>query len=146
MIRQIEEKDRDVYLELTREFYTSSAVDHEIDEQNRIDTFNHLMTDTPYAECIIVECDGECAGYALFAKTFSQEAGGLTVWLEEVYIRESFRSRGLGNEIFDWTEKRFPDARRLRLEVEEDNVRAIELYKRRGFVPLPYMQMIKDRQ
>ncbi len=145
MIRQIEEKDRDIYLELTREFYTSAAVDHEIDEQNRIDTFNHLMTDTPYAECIIVECDGECAGYALFAKTFSQEAGGLAVWLEEVYIREPFRSRGLGGEIFDWTEKRFPNARRLRLEVEEDNTRAIELYKRRGFEFLPYMQMIKDR-
>ncbi len=145
MIRTINEQDRELYLTLTEEFYRSSAVDHEIDKENRIKTFDHLMTHSPYAECVIIECDAIPVGYALFAITFSQEAGGIAVWIEELYIREEYRSRGLGGELFRWTEERFPEARRLRLEVEEDNTRAISLYERKGFKPLPYMQMIKDR-
>ena len=33
---------------------------------------------------------------------------------------------------------------RLRLEVEEDNIRAISLYRKIGYEKLDYMQMIKD--
>ncbi len=144
MIRLLNENDRELYLELTKEFYSSSAVEHEIAEENRINTFDHLMTDTPYAECVIIEYDGVPVGYALFAITFSQEAGGKTVWIEEAWIRQAYRSHGLGSELFDWAEEHFPDCRRFRLEVEEDNVRAISLYEKRGYTRLPYMQMIKD--
>ena len=39
------------------------------------------------------------AGYALLAKTFSQEAGGLVVWLDEMYVRPAYRSKGLGPSV-----------------------------------------------
>ena len=32
----------------------------------------------------------------------------------------------------------------MRLEVEEDNTRAVALYKKLGYNPLEYAQMIKD--
>jgi ribosomal protein S18 acetylase RimI-like enzyme len=93
----------------------------------------------------MLECDGEPAGYGLTAKTFSQEAGGYVIWLEELYIREQFRSRGLGSEFFAYVEKKYAgQAARFRLEVEEDNVRAISLYKRLGYEALDYTQMIKE--
>lgn len=45
----------------------------------------------PYAEAYLFEQDGQIAGYGTLAKTFSTEAGGLVIWLEEVYIRQEFR-------------------------------------------------------
>ena len=145
MIRIIEKSDREAYLALTEAFYKTPAVDHEIPEENRIRTFEYLMTRPSDAECVMIECDGECAGYALFAKTFSQEAGGVAVWFEEIYIKEEFRGKGLGHEVFEFAEKHFPEARRFRLEVEDENVGAVKLYKSLGFDYLPYKQMIKDK-
>ena len=144
MIRKINKSDKDIWLELTGEFYSSPAVDHSIPEEYRLTTFRELIKGSPYADAVIIECDGEIAGYALFAITFSQEAGGIAVWIEEAYIREAFRSRGLGREMFGYVEREYPFAARFRLEVEDDNTRAIELYTKLGYKNLPYSQMIKD--
>ena len=35
---------------------------------------------------------------------------------------------------------------RFRLEVEEDNERAVAVYKKAGYQPLPYMQMTKEQE
>ena len=43
-------------------------------------------------------------------------------------------------------ETKEPQVTRLRLEVEEENVRAIALYKRCGYEVLKYVQMVKDSQ
>ena len=54
-----------------------------------------------------------------------------------------YRSCGLGREFFAYLEENLPAAR-YRLEVEEDNERAISLYRRLDYEVLPYVQMIKD--
>lgn len=144
MIRALSENDRALWLELTGEFYTSPAVDHSIPEKFRSNCFDALMSKTPYADAVIVESGGKVAGYALLAITFSQEAGGIAVWIEEAYIREEFRGKGLGHEIFSWVENKYPNASRYRLEVEDDNTRAIKLYESLGYKKLNYGQMIKD--
>ena len=144
MIRKVNEGDRDIWLELTGEFYSSPAVDHTIPEEYRLTTFRELVSTSPYADAIIIECEGRVAGYALFAITFSQEAGGIAVWIEEAYVREEFRGRGIGHEIFAYVEKEYPFAARFRLEVEDDNLSAIKLYSELGYKRLDYSQMIKD--
>ena len=101
------------------------------------------MRSDVYAECFIIEYEGAAAGFGLISKTFSQESGGLVVWIEELYIRQQFRSKGLGREFFEFLEKNRP-ASRYRLEIEPDNVRARALYERLGFEQLDYMQMVKD--
>ena len=93
----------------------------------------------------ILEYEGQPAGYGLIAKTFSQEAGGYVYWLEELYILEEFRSKGLGSEFFAYVEEHKEEGvLRFRLEVEEDNTRAAALYERLGYKPLNYKQMMKE--
>lgn len=77
--------------------------------------------------------------------TYSGEAGGLVVWLEELYIRESYRGAGLGGEFLQYMERQFPQAARFRLEAEADNAGAMRLYTRNGYEILPYIQMIKEK-
>ena len=145
MFRKIQEKDKAFYINTANEFYDSNAVDHKVPCRNIENTFNELMRSNEYAECYIFEKDGEKAGYALLAKTFSQEAGGLVLWIEEIYIREPYRSKGLGREFFNYIEKeKDGDTVRIRLEVEEKNERAQSLYRQLGYEVLDYVQMIKD--
>ena len=95
-----------------------------------------------YISCYLL-CDGETpAGYALLQKTYSREGGGLTYWVDEVYLRPAFRGKGLGSELFAYMDGL--GAARIRLEVEPDNTRAIKLYSSLGYKPLPYLQMVKE--
>lgn len=147
MIRDFSFEDRKLYVEMASEFYHSPAVLHPVPDAFFERTADEALASDAYAQIYILECDGRSAGYGLTAKTFSQEAGGYVIWLEELYIREEYRSRGLGSEFFAYVEKKYEGrAARFRLEVEEDNVRAVSLYKRLGYETLDYVQMIKEIQ
>ena len=94
----------------------------------------------------MIEDNGEVAGYALTAKTYSHEAGGLALWVEELYVQEGHRSKGLGKEFFAYLNATLDDSiARIRLEVEEENEGAVRLYKKMGFHDLEYNQLVIDR-
>lgn len=142
MIRRITQSDRELFITLSKEFYSSDAVDHPIPVAFHEKSFDELMRSDEYIEAFIFEQDGETAGYALIAKTFSPEAGGIVIWLEELYVREGYRGHGLGKAFFAYMDENYPAARH-RLEVEPDNIRAKKLYSSLGYRELPYGQMIK---
>lgn len=130
---------------MAKDFYSSDAVNHPIPEQHFEDTFDELMRSDVYVEAYIMECGGAVAGYALLAKIFAQEAGGMALWLDELYIKPAYRSRGLGHEFFEYLERRCRGSiKRLRLEVERGNRKAVSLYRELGFRDWPYFQMAKD--
>ena len=146
MIRRLEEKDREIFLHFSEMFYSSPAVLHSVPLQYHADTFDEMMRSAAYAEGYMVESDGMPVGYALTAKTYSRESGGMVLWLEELFILEEYRSRGLGREWFAFIEKYAAENgfARIRLEVEDENVRARSLYERLGYGPLAYGQMVKQ--
>ena len=78
----------------------------------------------------------------MVAKSFSTEFGKPCIWIEDLYIKDRYRGLGLGSLFFDFITKKYTDSI-FRLEVEEDNERAIRLYKKCGFNVLPYMEMKK---
>ncbi|MCR5484871.1 MAG: GNAT family N-acetyltransferase, partial [Clostridiales bacterium] len=93
----------------------------------------------------IIEHEGKPAGYGIISEKFETEVGGITVWIEDVYVKSEYRGRGLGGEFLSFLIDNFKGkAKRLRLDVEDDNTAAIGLYKKFGFDILPYQQMICD--
>lgn len=145
MIRKIQSKDREKMLEMMTTFYSSPAVCHNIPQSHMIATINEALNNNPYLDIFVIENEGKIAGYALTAYTYSNEAGGKVVWIEEIYIQDEFRGKGLGNEFFDFVDNYFCDVARIRLEVEKDNIDAIRLYKRRGYEYLAYDQYINQK-
>lgn len=122
MIRPITSGDREIYLELCREFYHSPAVLHPVPEAHFARTFDRILAGSPFVRGYLLEQDGTAAGYALLAVTFSQEAGGEVFWIEELYLRPEFQGRGLGTELFRYLETHRPKTvARFRLELEPDN-------------------------
>ncbi len=145
MIRPITAQDKNIFLILAKAFYASSAVAHSVPTKHHTITFEQLMKDQTYAQCYMIETNQKVVGYALLAKTFSQEAGGLVVWIEELFLLPEYRNKGLGTEFFHFVQKNIePHIARIRLEVEPDNKDAIRLYKQMGFDILPYQQMVKE--
>ena len=72
-----------------------------------------------------------------------QEAGGIIIWVEYLYVREAFRSQGIGRQFLQFVAAEWKGkAKQLRLEVEPNNVRAKALYERMGYKVLPYQEMI----
>lgn len=145
MIRKINENDKDIFIEMVSEFFSSPAVLHNIPKENIENTYNELINDSPYTKAYIAEFNDKVAGYIMISITYSNEAGGIVIWLEEIYIREEFQNKGLGTEFINFIKQKYPDAKRFRLEVEHDNVGAVKLYRKLGFEILPYMQMIIDK-
>ncbi len=144
MFRKIISADREKYIEMAKAFYSSPAVLHCVPVSCFEKTFDEMMRSEDYAVGYIIESEEKTAGYALLAKTFSQEAGGLAVWIEEIYILPEFRGKGLGSAFIEFVKNEIP-ASRYRLETEPENERAKELYRRHGFKKLSYEQFIIDR-
>jgi ribosomal protein S18 acetylase RimI-like enzyme len=146
VIRKMKKEDAEIFFEMSELFYASDAAIHPIPQKYHIDTFNEIMRSNVYLEGYIFEVKDKPAGYAITTKTFSHEAGGITFWIDEIYVLKGYRSNGLGKEFFNFLKATLDTSVvRLRLEVETDNERAIKLYENMGFKRLEYDQMFKDR-
>lgn len=130
---------------MVKDFYDSEAVLDNIPMENILNTYNEIVSSSPYVKAYLIEEEEETAGYGLISLTYSNEAGGLVVWIEELYIIEKFRGLGLGSKFLNFIETKFSgEAKRFRLEISKTNKSAQRLYLREGYRPLEYLQMVND--
>ena len=144
MIRDLLVDDKEIFLSMVNSFFSSTAVAHKVDPQNFEITFNAAFDKSPFMRVLIIEDNSNPVGYALLSFTYSNEAGGLVVLIEELYISEVCRGKGLGSKVIEFIEQEYPSAKRFRLEVIKENKKAIDLYYRLGYKLLDYVQMVKD--
>ena len=139
MIRPMAAKDKESVLEMMRTFYASPAVLTNGSEEIFANDIEACVSGSPYLEGYVFE-NGEIQGYAMVAKSFSTEFGKPCIWIEDIYIKEEVRGQGLGRQFFDFITGKYAGCI-FRLEVEEENIPAVELYKKCGFEVLPYLEM-----
>jgi GNAT superfamily N-acetyltransferase len=60
------------------------------------DTERALFSANPSAEALIAQCEGQAAGFAVFFPFYSTFAGHPGLYLEDLFVRERFRRRGIG--------------------------------------------------
>lgn len=141
-IRAMAAQDKGGVLEMMRVFYTSPAVFTDGSEEIYLKDVEACIGDNPFLEGYVFEAEGELRGYAMVAKSFSTEFGKPCMWIEDLYLKEGSRGAGMGKAFFDFLAQKYTDCI-FRLEVEEENERAIRLYQKSGFTVLPYMEMKK---
>jgi len=83
-----------------------------------------------------IEADSQAAGYFVLTLGYSLEFGGRFALLDEFLVDGPWRGHGLGTQALEFMAGwcRESGIRALRLEVGYENDRAIELYRRVGFV------------
>jgi len=141
-IRKMTRDDKDTIIDMMRVFYASPAVLSNGSEEIFEADVENCVNDSPYLEGYIFEDEGEMQGYGMIAKSFSTEFGKPCIWVEDLYLKPEHRGAGIGSQFFEYLEKNYTDCI-FRLEVEEENERAIHVYEKNGFAVLPYMEMKK---
>ena len=142
--RPITAADETDFYTMAEEFYHSDAVLHPIPAEYHRRAFAEMMRSGQYLSGYIFTDGDNTAGFAVTNRMMQHEAGGVMVWVEDLYIRPAYRGQGLGSRFLAWLEEPLRgDAVMLRLETEPENERAQELYYRLGYENLNYLQMIK---
>ncbi|MCL6618783.1 MAG: GNAT family N-acetyltransferase [Thermomonas hydrothermalis] len=95
-----------------------------------------LFGEHPAAEVLIGEVDGEPAGFALFFHTFSTFLGKRGLYLEDLYVRPTFRGLGLGRHLMTTLARLAVqrDCGRFEWSVLDWNQPAIDFYRQLGAV------------
>ncbi len=141
-IRPMTERDKAAVLDMMRVFYASPAVLSNGSDEIFARDFANCISDCPYLEGYIMEDTGGIRGYAMIAKSFSTEFGKPCIWIEDLYIREDSRGRGIGRQFLAFITEQYRGSV-FRLEAEAENEGAVRLYRSFGFEVLPYLEMKK---
>jgi GNAT superfamily N-acetyltransferase len=97
-----------------------------------------LADPRPPFECLLAEDEGEAVGFALFFATYSTWLGKQGLWLEDLFVLESHRHRGIGRALLAQV-ARLAVTRgcgRLEWAVLDWNAPALGFYRRLGAVAL----------
>ena len=141
-MRKMIPADKDTVISMMQDFYASPAVSTNGSLEIFNSDFDACVNDSPYLEGYVFEHCSDTVGYAMLAKSFSTEFGRPCIWIEDLYLLFEYRGLGIGSSFFKYIEELYPKSI-LRLEVEEENKRAVHVYKKAGFDTLPYMEMKK---
>ena len=144
-VRAMKPADFEPVLAMMKVFYASDALLIHPQEAVLRRTLSDAIGDNPFVEGFVFEWEGQLAGYGMVAKSYSTEAGGGCVWIEDIYILPQFRGKGLGTAFLKFVQEQYPQTVRIRLEAEPDNAKAMAVYRAAGFTELGYTQLIIDR-
>ena len=97
-------------------------------------TIDRLLAEPARGRILLAEAEGRVCGYTLLIPYWSNEFGGTLLFVDEIYVDEPFRGRGIARSFVEFLERTRPfDAVALALEVSPRNERARALYERIGF-------------
>lgn len=140
IIRNMTEADRVEVRKMMEVFYVSPAVLSNGSAEIFENDIANCVNECPYLEGYIFEEQNVIKGYAMVAKSFSTEFGKPCIWIEDLYVKDEFRGQGIGTMFFEFIGKKY-EGYVQRLEVEEENEKAVAVYEKCGFEEIPYMEM-----
>jgi ribosomal protein S18 acetylase RimI-like enzyme len=135
--------DEPVLLELMRELYRHEGITYV--EPAAREALRGVLGDPALGRAVLIELDEAVAGYLVVCFGWSLEFHGRDAFLDELYLRDRFRGRGIGSRALEAAAElcRSNGVRALHLEVERSNTRAQSLYRRSGFVDRKYYLMTR---
>jgi ribosomal protein S18 acetylase RimI-like enzyme len=133
-IRVARESELDSLVARIKEYYAYDR--HNFDANVARRAMSKLLKDHHLGTVLLVIDDKKIVGYLVLALGYSLEFGGRDAFIDEFFILEQYRGKGLGRTALRQAEKaaRKLGVKAIHLEVTRHNSAVIDLYKRDGFV------------
>jgi GNAT superfamily N-acetyltransferase len=137
-IRRAERKDAALMLKLVHELATYEREPDAV-MATEADLLRDGFGEAPLFHCLIAEWEGEAVGFALFFYNYSTWHGRPGIHLEDLFVRETQRGKGIGKALLKALAKEAIEkgCTRLNWHVLDWNQPAIDFYKRMGADVLP---------
>ena len=131
--KPIEKQDIIKTSALMVDFY---AIDnYPIDTEKTKELLDQFIENPALGLAWLIYVNDTIVGYLILTFVFSFEYQGKIAFLDELYVTETARGKGIGNQAINFikSESKKLDLKLLYLEVEEHNRKAQKLYLAHGF-------------
>lgn len=120
-------------LHMMEDFYTID--NYPFDKLLTADNLKKFAVNPELGRLWVIISEGEIIGYIVLTFGFSFEFKGRDAFLDEFYLKEAYRSRGIGSQAVDFVLKQAEELgiKAVHLEVERHNEKGTKLYKSKGF-------------
>ena len=113
---------------LMQEFYTIDNYPINLEISKKL--FKDFIADENLGKAYLICVDNEIVGYTIITYVFSFEYKGKIAFIDELYVKDSFRGKGIGSETIEYIKN---ECHKLKLkliylEVENHNLKAQKLY------------------
>ena len=125
--------DIDTIVTMMKAFY---AIDnYPIDKEKSKTLFQEFISNEHLGKSWLIYSENEIVGYIILTFIFSFEYGGKIAFVDELFIKETARGKGFGNEAIQFIQQEVPklSLKLLYLEVEPHNENAQKLYLAHDF-------------
>lgn len=143
LIREAREEDVPVILGFILELAEFEGAREKI--QSTEEGLRDVLFQRHIAEALIAELDGKAIGFAIWAYSFSTFTGKPTLYIDDLYVQEPFRGRGVGRRIFAyiadvaWRK----DCARMDWYCMETNLSGKEYYHRMGAEEIDWFKVFR---
>ncbi|KAA5535990.1 GNAT family N-acetyltransferase [Paenimyroides baculatum] len=112
------------------------AIDgYPINKETTTNLFLEFVIKPEAGKCFVITYNNEICGYTILVQVFSFEMSGNVLLLDELYIDNNYQGKGIGKKAMEFI-KQFAQEnnyKKIVLEVEPHNLRAIQLYEKEQF-------------
>lgn len=121
-------------LVMMRELQADDPWSCRFEEESARNALDELLRDPSLGRVWIISDDAKPIGYIVMAFDYSLEYRGKGAWVDEFFVRRSYRGQGVGAQALGFfaEQARQLGVKAIHLEVNHGNP-AIELYRRMGF-------------
>jgi ribosomal protein S18 acetylase RimI-like enzyme len=125
--------DIETIVSMMQEFYAIDNYPIKSDVSKAL--FEEFISNKNLGKAWLIVSDNEIVGYIILTFVFSFEYQGRIAFLDELYVTEKARGKGIGSEAiaFIKTESHKLSLKLIYLEVEPHNKKAQKLYLANGF-------------
>ena len=131
--KPLEIADIEVITQMMQDFY---AIDnYPIDVEVAKNLFQEFISNEHLGKSWLIYSENEIVGYIILTFIFSFEYGGKIAFVDELFIKETARGKGIGKEAIQFIQREVPklSLKLLYLEVEPHNENAQKLYLAHDF-------------
>ena len=131
--KEAEPDNKNECLQMIEDFY--SLDQYPFDYKRASSNFQEFISNDQLGKFWMIVEGAETIGYLILTYGYSFEYGGRDAFIDEFYLKKSFRGKGLGTETLNTLSSVAEKlgVRAIHLEVEKTNQAGNKLYKKTGF-------------